>query len=25
MAALIEAAGDNKNSRIKIKNIREIK
>ena len=25
MAALIEAAGDNKNSRIRIKNIREIK
>ena len=25
MAALIEAAGDNKNSRIKIRNIREIK
>jgi len=25
MAALIEAAGDNKDSRIRIKNIREIK
>ena len=25
MVALIEAAGDNKNSRIKIRNIREIK
>ena len=25
MAALIEAAGDNKNSRIKIRSIREIK